>query len=65
MNIPGYKDAVSGSLYNIGNTLRLRRALEKKNINLAFAGGSVTKGWDGKQYLEKNYTDFVTDFLKG
>jgi len=64
MNIPGYKDAVSSSLYNIGNTLRLRRALEKKNINLAFAGGSVTKGWDGKQYLEKNYTDFVTDFLK-
>ena len=53
MNIPGYMDAVSGSLYNIGNSLRLRRALEKKNINLAFAGGSVTKGWDGSKYLEK------------
>ena len=63
MNIPGYMDAVSGSLYNIGNTLRLRRALEKKNINLAFAGGSADKclSFLREKYPSIKYTVSLAD----
>ncbi len=64
MNIPGYAEAVSGSLYNTGNSFRLRKALEKKNVNVAFVGGSVTKGWDGKEYIKENYTYYITEYLK-
>lgn len=65
MNSPEYRESVCGSLYNTGNSVRLRRALEKKKVNLAFAGGSITKGWDGKGYLSENYTDYITGYLTG
>lgn len=63
MNIPGYAEAVSGSLYNVGNSQRLIKALKKKKVKLAFTGGSITKGWDGTKHLEKNYTDHITEYL--
>ena len=63
MKIPEYMKDVSDSLYCSGNNLRLRKALEKKKVSLAFAGGSITRGWDGTKHLEKNYTDYITDYL--
>lgn len=59
MNSQKYIEAVSGSLYHKGNSSRLKKALEKKDVKLAFVGGSITKGWDGKGYLEENYTNHV------
>lgn len=64
MKIPEYIKAVSDSLYCSGNNFRLRKALEKKKVSLVFAGGSITKGWDGTKHLEKNYTDYITDYLR-
>lgn len=63
MNTSDYKEAVINSLYNTGNSLRLRKALEKKKVKLAFAGGSITKGWNGTRHLEENYTDYVMQYL--
>lgn len=64
MNSKAYHEAVSGSLYNAGNSFRLQNALKKDRVSVAFAGGSITKGWDGSKHLDKNYTDYVTDYLK-
>lgn len=64
MNKNEYNEAVISSVYNTGNSSRLKKALEKKNIKLAFAGGSITKGWDGTKHLSENYTDYVRDYLR-
>ncbi len=59
-----YKKAVSASLYSTGNSFRLRKALEKDKVSLAFAGGSITRGWDGTRHLEAGYSDYITDYFR-
>ena len=51
------------SLYHSGNNFRLKKALEKEQIKLAFIGGSVTKGWDGKGYISENYTCHIKKYF--
>lgn len=64
MNSKAYNEAVSGSLYNAGNSFRLQKALKKDRVSVAFAGGSITKGWDGSKLLDENYTSYVTDYFR-
>lgn len=58
-----YTEAVYGALYNAGNSMRLQKALKKDKVTVAFAGGSITKGWDGTKHLKENYTDYTVDYL--
>ncbi|MBE6854003.1 MAG: SGNH/GDSL hydrolase family protein [Ruminococcus sp.] len=64
MDNAAYIKWAEASVYNRGNNYRLKKTLEKNEVKLAFVGGSVTKGWDGSGYLEKNYTDHIIEYMK-
>lgn len=62
-DIEQYSTSVCDALYTQGNSARLKKALEKQDISLAFIGGSITKGWNGTTYLEENYTTHIHSYL--
>ncbi len=61
MNEIEYEQAVKRSLCSKGNNYRLKKKLEekKKDLNVAFSGGSISRGSNGKCVLEENYTALV------
>lgn len=59
-----YKAALEDSLSSMGNNYRLLNILNRKNeINVAFVGGSITQGWNGKKIIEDNYTRRIYSYL--
>ncbi len=56
---PRYREMLSRSLLSLGNTYRLRRAIEKagrgEDVTLAFIGGSITQGAGAKPIESKSY----------
>lgn len=55
----GYREMISHSLMSLGNTYRLRNAIEKaargEEITLAFIGGSITQGAGAKPIATQSY----------
>ncbi|MBP1564542.1 MAG: SGNH/GDSL hydrolase family protein [Oscillospiraceae bacterium] len=64
MNPEKYREDISDSLYSCGNNYRLKKAFEKNNINIAFVGGSITKGWSGCRYIADDYTKIFYDYIR-
>ncbi|MDO5559085.1 MAG: SGNH/GDSL hydrolase family protein [Oscillospiraceae bacterium] len=61
-----YEEAVEKSLCSYGNNYRLKTILEKtqkKEITIAFLGGSVTQGWDGEKILTQSYSVLLHRYL--
>lgn len=56
---PAYREMLSRSLLSLGNTYRLRRAIEKaargEDVTIAFIGGSITQGAGAKPIESKCY----------
>ena len=59
-----YKAAISDALSSAGNNYRLLNILnKKKDINIAFVGGSISQGWDGNEVIQTNYTKLIYSYL--
>ncbi len=56
---PEYREMLSRSLVSLGNTYRLRKAIEKagrgEDVTIAFIGGSITQGAGAKPIATKSY----------
>lgn len=64
MTSKDYQAALSSALASRGNNHRVIKALNKKgDINVAFVGGSISKGSDGKTILKDNYTTLLFNEL--
>ena len=72
-NSADYKAMVSGSLLNLGNTYRLKKAIQKakrgEDVTIAYIGGSITQGAGAKpintgSYAYKSYHIFKELFGK-
>lgn len=54
-----YRKMIESSLLSLGNTLRLKRAIEKakrgEEVVVAYIGGSITQGAGAKPITEKSY----------
>lgn len=70
----GYRQMISRSLMQTGNTERLRKVLDKaaagEDVTLSFIGGSITQGAGAipineKCYARVFYEDFVKRYMKG
>ncbi len=59
-----YKAALADALSSTGNNYRLLNVLNRNdNINVAFVGGSISQGWDGKVIIDNNYTKIIYNYL--
>ena len=58
-----YKNDISASLYSYGNNFRIKKALEKDEVRIAFSGGSITKGWNGERYIKEDYTKIFFEYM--
>lgn len=67
MNEIEYREALKRSLCSKGNNYRLKKVFEekKKDLTIAFSGGSISRGSNGKCVLEDNYTALVCRALAG
>lgn len=58
-----YREMISHSLLAVGNTTRLRRAIEKagrgEEVTIGFIGGSITQGAGAKPIHEKCYARLI------
>ena len=70
----GYRQMISRSLVQTGNTERLRKVLDKaaagEDVTISFIGGSITQGAGAipineKCYARVFYEDFVKRYMKG
>ena len=70
----GYRQMISRSLMQTGNTERLRKVLDKaaagEDVTISFIGGSITQGAGAipineKCYARVFYEDFVKRYMKG
>lgn len=54
-----YRKMIGNSLLSLGNTMRLKRAIEKakrgEDVVIAYIGGSITQGAGAKPITEKSY----------
>lgn len=73
-NTQAYKEMISKSLMNLGNTKRLKAAIEKaergEQVTIAYIGGSITQGAGAKpintnSYSYQSYLKFKEMFAKG
>jgi len=71
---PAYQDMIAKSLWQIGNTYRIKRAIEKarngEDVTIAYIGGSITQGAGAKPiatdcYAYRSYEAFKKRFGKG
>ena len=61
MNEIEYTEALKRSLCSKGNNYRLKKKLEekKRDLTVAFSGGSISRGSNGKYAIDENYTVLV------
>jgi len=63
-----YREMIARSLLSMGNTHRLRRAIEKaergEDVTLAFIGGSITQGAGAKPIESESYCYRVFDHFR-
>ncbi|MBR6999828.1 MAG: SGNH/GDSL hydrolase family protein [Lachnospiraceae bacterium] len=63
-----YQKILERSLMSMGNTTRLRRAIEKasegEDVTIAFIGGSITQGAGAKPIESKSYAYRIFDYFR-
>ena len=70
---PAYRDMISRSLLQLGNNIRLKKAIDKarkgEDVTIAYIGGSITEGASARPihnscYAYQSYTNFKQQYGK-